>query len=365
MSTPARTASKGFPLHHLRAYGLPLVALLLYALHHAGAGGAVVVGCIGSLFACVMAAVHHAETIAARVGDPFGSLVLTLAITVIEVSLIVSLMLTRGADSATLARDTVFAAIMIILTGMVGLTLLIGGLRFREQVFPTKGVMPLLTVLVTISVLTLILPNYTEAVPGPYLSPAQLVFVALVTLVLYGIFLFVQNFRHRADFSTEAEAEGQHVPPARKTFWHAAALLPLNLVAVVLLAEGLAPDLDRLIDGLGAPHALSGIIIACVILLPEGVSAVKAASRNHIQRSLNLSLGSALASICLTIPTVALVSLALHLPLALGLQSMSIVLFLLALLVLVLVLGQGRTNILQGSVLLVLFAVYLFLTLVP
>jgi len=247
----------------------------------------------------------------------------------------------------------------------VGLTLLIGGLRFREQVFPTKGVMPVLTVLVTISVLTLIMPNHTSTTPGPYLSPGQLVFVAIVTLLLYGTFLFVQNFRHRADFTPSEDREAQAEPPSRKAVWQAAVLLPANLLAVVLLAEGLAPDLDRLIDGMGAPKALSGIIIACVILLPEGISAVKAAARNEVQRSLNLSLGSALPSICLTIPTVALLSLGLHLPLTLGLDSMAIVLFLLALLVVVLVLGQGRTNILQGTVLVLLFAVYLFLTLFP
>jgi Ca2+:H+ antiporter len=323
------------------------------------------VACIAFLFITVLGAVHHAEVIAERVGEPFGALVLALAVTVIEVSIIVSLMLTSGADTATLARDTVFAAVMIILTGMVGLTLLIGALRFKEQQFPTTGVMPVLTVLVTISVLTLILPDFTTSVPGPYLSDAQLLFVAVVTLVLYGTFLFVQNFRHRADFVPAGELEATHEKPSRKATWMAAALLPANLLAVVLLAEGLAPDLDRLIDTLGAPPALSGILIACVILLPEGISAVKAAKEDRMQRSLNLSLGSALASICLTVPTVAFVSYGLGLPLALGISAVSIVLFVLALLVVVLVLGQGRTNILQGTLLLVLFAVYLFITLFP
>lgn len=365
MSTQASPAHAGITRQDLRAYATPALALALFALHHASGSFLALAGCIALLFGCVLAAVHHAEVIAARVGEPFGALVLTLAITIIEVSIIISLMITSGSDSATLARDTVFAAIMIILTGMVGFTLLIGGLRFKEQTFPTKGVMPLLTVLVTISSLTLILPNYTEATPGPYLSTEQLVFVAIVTIVLYGIFLFVQNFRHRADFASPMEEEDHRMPPTRKAFMQAAVLLPANLLAVVLLAEGLAPDLDRLIETFGAPHALSGIIIAGVTLLPEGISAARAAKQNQIQRSLNLSLGSAVASICLTIPTVALVSLALDLPLALGLQTMSIVLFLLALLVVVLVLGQGRTNILQGSILLLIFTVYLFLTIFP
>lgn len=354
-----------FAWHEVRAMATPLLGIGLFALHHVEQAPVVVLACIALLLVTVLAAVHHAEVIAARVGEPFGTLVLALAVTIIEVSIIVSLMLAGGGDTSTLARDTVFAVIMIILTGMVGLTLLIGALRYHEQSFPTTGVLPLLTVLVVISVLTLILPNFTTSVSGPYLSGQQLLFVAVVTLVLYGTFLFVQTYRHRADFVAPDEKAMVQERPTRRVTWLAGVLLPANLLAVVLLAKGLAPDLDRLIHAVGAPPALSGILIACVILLPEGISAVKAARADRMQQSLNLSLGSALASICLTIPAVSLLSLWLDLPLALGLVPVSIVLFLLALMVVVLVLGKGRTNILQGTVLLVLFAVYLFITLFP
>ncbi len=342
----------------------PTLAWLAFALHHTLHALWDLPFAVAALLVMVLGAVHHAEVLAARVGEPFGALLLALSVTVIEVSIIVSLMLTIGEGASVLARNTVFAAIMIILTGMTGITLFIGGLKFREQEFSTQGVIAQLTVLVAISVLTLVLPDFTNGVPGPYYSDRELVFVALITLALYGSLLFVQNFRHKDHF-VEGQVSETVVKPSRRSTTLSTVLLPVHLGAVVLLAESMAPELDAFIDAIHAPVALSGIIIACVVLLPEGISAVRAAGANQLQRSLNLSLGSALASVSLTIPVVVFVALSTGMPLAMGIDAPSMVIFLLSLFVLILSLIKGRTNILQGLVLILLFAVYLFVTLFP
>ncbi len=342
----------------------PALAWLVFALHHTLHALWDLPLAVAALVVMVLGAVHHAEVLAARVGEPFGALLLALSVTVIEVSIIISLMLTIGEGAEVLARNTVFASIMIILTGMTGVTLFIGGLKFREQEFSTQGVTAQLTVLVAISVLTLVLPDFTNGVPGPYYSDRELVFVAVITLALYGSLLFVQNFRHRDHFIGDNMAEPLIKPSGRATAL-SAVLLPVHLGAVVLLAESMAPELDAFIDAIHAPVALSGIIIACVVLLPEGISAVRAARANQLQRSLNLSLGSALASVSLTIPVVVFVALSTGMPLAMGIDAPSMVIFLLSLFVLMLSLIKGRTNILQGLVLMLLFAVYLFITLFP
>jgi Ca2+:H+ antiporter len=321
-----------------------------------------------SLIAAVMAAVHHAEVIAHRVGEPFGTLLLAIAVTIIEVSLIVSLMLSGGTDTATLARDTVFAAVMIILTGMIGLCLLVGGVRYHEQVFGRYGVSSALVTLTAITVLTLILPNFTTSVPGPFYNTSQLIFVSIISLVLYGTFVLVQAVRHRdyflppnADINKEIHAE----PPTRKAALLSTLLLLLCLGVVVLLAKTLSPTIERGVVNAGAPKSLVGIIVALVILLPEGMAALKAARKNRLQTSLNLALGSALASIGLTIPAVAMVSVITGFPVTLGIDTKSQVLLILALFTIILSFGTGRTTILQGIVLLVIFAVYLFTTIVP
>ncbi len=320
------------------------------------------------LIGAVLSAVHHAEVVAHRVGEPFGTLVLAVAITVIEVALIVSLMLAGGPETTALARDTVFAAVMIILNGIVGLCLLMGGVRFREQAFGLHGVSASLATLAAIVVLTLILPNYTVSDPGPIYIPSQLAFIALVSLVLYGTFVFVQAVRHR-DYFLPAEAldnEEVHAPaPTARAASLSALLLLACLGAVVLLAKVLAPAIENGVAAVGAPKALVGVIIAGVVLLPEGLAALRAARVDRLQTSLNLALGSALASIGLTIPAVAVVSLATGLTLTLGIDTKSSVLLLLSLFVTSLSLGTGRTTVLQGTVLLVIFAVYLFTTIVP
>jgi Ca2+:H+ antiporter len=360
----------------------PIAAPVLAWLLLAGAGPGVrllggiylVLMAIG-LFAGVLAAVFHAEVIAHKVGEPYGTLVLAVAVTAIEVALIVSLMISGGEATTGLARDTVFAAVMIILNGMVGICLLAGAARHHEQSFGQRGVSAALATLAAIAVLTMVLPNYTTTTPGPFYSASQLAFIAIVSLVLYGTFVLVQTVRHRGYFLPEAATGGaagneddedlHAAPPPAKLAWISAALLMACLGSVVLLAKSLAPTLEAAVVGIGAPEALVGIIIAAVVLLPEGIAAFQAARANRLQTSLNLALGSALASIGLTIPAVAIVSLATGWHLSLGLDVKSSVLLMLSLIVATLSLGTGRTTVMQGTVHLVIFAVYLFTTIVP
>lgn len=346
----------------------PIVAWLFFFGKSLSDGMAFTILLALALIASVLAAVHHAEVIAHRVGEPYGTLILAIAITIIEVSLIVALMLTGGAGTSEIARDTVFAAIMIILTGIIGLCLLFGGVRFKEQIIGIAGVNAALVTLTAISVLALILPNYTTTILGPIYSASQMAFVAIVSLVLYGTFVLIQTVRHR-DYFLPAEAEGNEEvhapPPSSLTTVTSIVLLLVALGAVVLLAKTLAPTIEKGVVQLGAPKSLVGIIVAFVILLPEGLAAVRAAKKNRLQTSLNLALGSALASIGLTIPAVAAVSIITGLPITIGIDAKSTVLLVLSLLTIMLSFGTGRTTILQGVVLLMIFAVYLFTTVVP
>lgn len=346
-----------------------LVPILAWGAMLLTAKGAMAVPIAVALAGAVLAAVHHAEVVAHRVGEPFGTLVLAVAVTVIEAGLVLSMMMAGGEAAASLARDTLFAAVMIILNFLVGICLLAGGARHREQVFRQSGVSAALTVLATMIVLTLVLPNYTTTVPGPYYSSSQLGFVAIVSLLLYLTFVLVQTVRHRDYFLPKGDAAGdedQHAaPPSNGETAFSGALLVLCLGAVVLLAKKLAPVIEETIHAAGAPEALLGVIIAGVVLLPESIAALKAARADRIQTSLNLGLGSALASIGLTIPVVAVASIALGIPMALGLGTKETVLLILSLFVSTLSLSTGRTTVLQGAVHLLLFAVYLFVTVVP
>jgi Ca2+:H+ antiporter len=321
------------------------------------------------LIAGVLAAVHHAEVVAHRVGEPFGTLVLALAVTVIEVALIVSLMLTGGEAAAALARDTIFAAFMIILNGMVGICLLVGGSRHGEQAFGHLGVNAALATLAALSVITLVLPNTTTTIAGPVYSTSQLVLIAVVSVVLYASFVLVQTVRHRDYFQPAAGApqhgDGSVDPPRALSGAISLGLLLVCLGAVVLLAKSLSPSIEAAVAAAGAPEAVVGIVIATIVLLPESLAALKAARRNRLQTSLNLALGSALASIGLTIPAVAFVAVATGWTLVLGLDLKGMVLLALSLVVATLSLGTGRTTVLQGIVHLVIFAVYLFTTIVP
>lgn len=353
----------------LPAYAMlfPLLAALAvgFSLYSFGVFGAVCASAI--LIGAVLAAVHHAEVVAHRVGEPFGTLILAVAVTVIEVSLIVSLMLSESGGASALARDTVFAAIMIILNGIVGLCLMAGGLRHGEQRFTLRGVSAMLAVLTALVVLSLVLPNYVTSVAGPIYAPVQLIFVAVVSLFLYLMFVLVQTVRHRDYFLPDQDLLPDFLPepPSRATAGMALVFLIMALVGVVLLAEGLSPAVERAVSSAGLPLAVVGIVIAALVLAPESLAAYRAAKRNRLQTSLNLALGSALASIGLTIPTVAIVSLILDLPLALGIGAKSITLLILTLFTITLSLGTGRTTILGGAVHLVIFAAYLFTTIVP
>lgn len=325
-----------------------------------------------ALLCAVLVAVHHAEVIALRVGEPFGTLVLALAVTVIEVALIVALMLSDPAATSALPRDTVFATVMIICNGVVGLCLLFGAMRHRVLAFRVEGTSPALSVLATLATLTLVLPSFTSTTAGPTLSPAQLVFAAVVSLTLYLVFIFVQTVRHREYFlpletAEEAKADAAARVPAPSNLAAVASLglLLVALVAVVGLAKSIAPDIEAVVRRFDVPHATVGIAIALMVLLPETWAAVRAALRDRMQTSFNLALGSALATIGLSIPAVVATALMLGMPLELGLAPKEIALLALTLLISVMTLARGRATVMQGTVHLVLFAVFLFLTVVP
>ncbi|HMH22535.1 MAG TPA: hypothetical protein VK563_12200 [Puia sp.] len=327
-----------------------------------------------ALVGAILAAVYHAEVVAHRVGEPFGTLVLAIAVTVIEASLIISLMLS-GHDVETLARDTVLAAIMIILTAIIGLSLLFGSFKHREQTFELQGVNAAMAAIIAIAGITMILPNYTTSIPGPQYTSRQLGFVAIVTLIIYGTFVFVQTIKHRDYFlppvPTSPSADDpagtlEHAePPSGRTALTSLLMLLVSLVVVVVLAESLAPGIEHWIEEKGAPKSLVGIMISAVVLMPEGISAVKAARKNRLQTSLNLALGSALASMGLTIPVVAFAAMIYGWKLELGMDPKAMVLLLLSYFIVSLSLRTGRTNILQGVILLLFFGIYLFVTLFP
>jgi Ca2+:H+ antiporter len=359
--------------HPLWSVLVPLAAGLLVALklaHVVPADSAPVLIAAAVLLAgAIFSAVHHAEVLALRVGEPFGSILLAVAVTVIEVALIVSIMLSDSPGTATVARDTVFATVMIVLNGVVGLCIVLGAARHREQSFQIQGAASTLAVLGTLSVLALIMPNFTVTTRGGNYAPVQLIVVGAVLLILYVVFVFVQTVRHRAYFldvaaSPDAVLHAGDVPSARMTA-ASVVLLAISLVAVVLLAKTLSPPLEAAVLAAGLPHAVVGVVIAAVVLMPEGMASLKAALANRLQSSINLALGSAVASIGLTIPVVAATAVGTGLVLTLGLTPEDMVMLLLTLFVSTLTLGTGRTTVLQGAVHLVLFAVFLLLAVVP
>jgi Ca2+:H+ antiporter len=318
------------------------------------------------LFGTVFAAVHHAEVIAVRIGEPYGTLLLTLAVTVIEVALIATIMLGDKAVP-TLARDTVFAVVMIVCNGLVGICILAGGLRYREQDVQVTGSSLYLSVLFVLATITLIMPNYTLTTPGPIYSTLQLGFVSVVTVLLYGVFLYTQTMLHRGYFIGKASSEPDETElgVSDGMLGLSVVLLLVSLLAVVLLAKKFSLVVDVATALIGAPPAFAGVLVALLILLPESVAAVVAARRNDLQKSINLALGSSLATIGLTIPAVAVAAYALDKQLVLGLNGQEIVLLVLTFVLSMLTFGTGRTNILFGLVHLVVFAVFVFLVFVP
>ena len=348
---------------------LPLIAcLLLTAGMLVTVGPLLALACAAGLIGAVIAAVHHAEVVAHRLGEPFGTLVLTASITIIEVALIVTLMLGGGADKAALPRDTIFSAIMITCNAVVGLCLVIGGLRHHEQSFHIVGTSTALATLIALSTLTLVLPAFTTSSAGLTYTTTQLIFAAVTSLALWSAFVFIQTVRHRDYFlpvENAADADNHAPPPQLGLAWASFGLLLVALVAVVGLSKAISHNLEAALDSAGAPKPVLGIVIALLVLLPETWAAIRAAYANRLQTSLNLSLGSALSSIGLTIPAVAATSIVAGFPLVLGLEPKELVLMVLTFLVAAITLGEGRTHVLLGAVHLVIFAAFAFLALVP
>src|SRR3954453_1425557 len=355
------------------AWIFPALAVLLFAAapalgvtftpSPAGLGFAAVLLVI--LFGTVFAAVHHAEVIAERVGEPYGTLGLTLAVTILEVALIATIMLGEK-EVPTLARDTVFAVVMIVCNGLVGICILGGGLRYREQEFQVAGANVYLSVLIVFATITLILPNTTATTPGPIYSQAQLGFVSVVTIILYAGFLYTQTIRHRDYFVTEGGGSaGDAGHASTRTLMLSVALLLASLLGVVLLAKKFSLVVDAGAAAIGAPPAFAGIVVALLILLPESLAAIDAARKNELQKSINLALGSSLATIGLTIPAVAAAAWTLDKTLVLGLEQRETVLLVMTLLLSMLTFGTGRPNILFGLVHVLVFAVFVFMVFVP
>ena len=348
-----------------------IVPALSIALLVAGAAVGVptwlAVLCVAGLVGAVAGAVHHAEVVAHRTGEPFGTLVLALAVTVIEASLILSMMLAGGGAVAALPRDTIYAAVMIICNGVIGACVLVGGLAHGEQSFRIEGANAGLAALIAMAALSLVLPSFTTSTPGATYSESQLLFAAATSAALWAVYVFIQTVRHRDYFlpGDTSNAEEHAAPPTNRQALLSFVLLLVSLVAVVGLAKILSPSIESALARAGAPSAVLGILIAMLVLMPEGFAAVRAARANRLQTSMNLAIGSALASIGLTIPVVALAAIVLDMQLLLGLGSKDLVMLVITFLVSIITLASGRTHIMQGAVHLVLFATFVFLAFGP
>jgi Ca2+:H+ antiporter len=354
---------------HLWTWLIPAAALALLILALAlGVGPLLAVVCGVALAGSVLVAVHHAEVVAHRVGEPLGTLVLALAVTAIETALLLSMMIAGGQEMAVLPRDAIYATVMIICNGVVGTCVLLGGLAHHEQTFRVEGAGAGLAALIVMAALTLVLPVFTTTTPAGTYSTSQLAFVAVASAVLWAIFIFVQTVRHRDYFipPTGAAAPDVHAePPTSREAWASAGFLLISLVTVVGLAKVLSPTIEHVVDAAQAPRTVVGIVIAAMVLLPETWAAERAAWANRLQSSMNLAIGSALASIGLTVPIVVLASLVFGLPLVLGLEPKDLAMLAVTFLTSAVTLGTGRTYMMQGAVHLVLFAAFLFLAFVP
>ena len=314
------------------------------------------------------AVVRHADCLAIRLGEPYGTLILTLSVISIEIMMIAAVMIT-GVDKPGLARDTMYSVLMIVLNGMIGVSLLLGALRYREQQYNLQGANAFLAVIVPLAIVGLILPNYTQASAGPTFSRAQALSLVVMTFGIYAVFLSIQTVRHRTHFiepidpsSKNALPRAHHDPKlSPRSIPYHAVLLPCYLIPLVLLSKKLALPIDHGITVLGAPPALGGFIVAVLVLSPEGLGAIHAALGNQLQRAVNIFLGSALATISLTIPAVLVIGLVAHEPVVLGLEPEESVMLITTLMVSILTFGSGRTNVLLGAVHLLLFSTYFML----
>jgi Ca2+:H+ antiporter len=344
---------------------VPFLALGADFALHGRPGGFAGAAIFLALIAAVLAAVHHAEVVAVRIGEPFGAIVLALAVTVIELGLIVSIMLGDHSEP-TLMRDTIHATVVLVLHGVAGLCIVCGTLRHREQEFSTQGAQSYLSVLIPMITVTLILPNFTTSVPGPYYTPSQLAFVSVVCFLFWLAFTFVQTIRHREYFLPTSQAHHHNVTkPTTAVTTAALSLLLVALVAVVLLAKGVSPVIKSVVSSMHAPPALVGVIVAAIVLLPEGMTAIRAALNNQLQTSINLTLGSAVASIGLTIPAVSCVAWWTNHPLTLGVDPGGTALLTLSFIMAIITYGTGRATLLSGVVHLILLATWVFLIIVP
>ena len=347
-----------------------MVAAVLTAVTWGSKPGTIVLVVAGAFLAgAVLAAVHHAEVVAHRVGEPFGSLVLAVSVTVIEVALIVTLMVSggSGSETATLARDTVFAAVMITTNGILGISVLLGALHKGTASFNAEGTATALATVCTLAVVCLVLPSFTEGAPGPEFTSGQLAFAAVASLTLYGLFVWIQTIRHRDYFLPEETAgpDDHAPPPSDRAAFTSLGLLLVSLIAVVGLAKLESGAIEDAVAAIGAPPSAVGVVIALLVLLPETLAAVRNARRNRVQTSFNLALGSAMASIGLTIPAIAIASIWLDGPLVLGLGGIQIVLLAITAIVGALTVLPGRATIQEGGVHLVLFAAFVFFAVSP
>ncbi len=323
-----------------------------------------------ALIGGVLSAVHHAEVIAHKTGEPYGALVLAISVTIIEVSLIISMMLSGHEGSEFIARDAVFATVMIVLNGIIGLCIFIGGIHHHEMSFRNEGTNSALAVLTALATFILVMPIVTVSTPGPDFTKSQLAFAGIASFVLYIAFLLFQTITHRDYYlpkvkEQQTNSNAHADKPSNLKTATSAILLLISLVTVVGLAEILSPVIESAVNTAGAPKTIVGIAIALLVLMPEGYAAVRAARANRLQSSLNLALGSALASIGLTIPTVAAIAIFFNLPLSLGISSLNIILMYLGFFIGALTLAIGRTTLLQGVVHLIILFEYLFLSLAP
>ncbi|GHH67292.1 calcium:proton antiporter [Promicromonospora soli] len=358
---------------------VPVLALALLVATWSNHEQPVILWAIGAaLVGAVLAAVHHAEVVAHKVGEPFGSLILAVAVTVIEVGLILMLMSGGGDASSTYARDTVFAAVMITFNGIVGLSLLVGASKHHLVSFNASGTGSALATVVALATVTLVLPRFTTSAAGGAYTAFQLGFAAVASLLLYGAFVFTQTVRHRDFFLPVAsdvqgrvtglldeDSDGHADPPAAKEAWFSLALLLVALVSVVFLAKLLSPTIEHGVVSAGLPYGVVGVVIAFLVLAPESISAVRNALRDRVQTSLNLAYGSAMASIGLTIPTIAVAMIWMEGPLTLGLDPTQMVLLAVSVVVAMLSIAPGRANTLQGVVHLVLLAAFLVVSIQP
>ncbi|MCZ2102219.1 MAG: ionic transporter y4hA [Chitinophagales bacterium] len=346
---------------------IPLVAMALYLSGYLDDNIPFQIFAGILLIFSVMSAVHHSEIVAHRVGEPYGTIILALSITIIEVSIIVSLMITGGEQYASFARDTVYAAVMLILNGIVGISLFIGGNKYHTQTFSAHSVRIALVTLISIVTFTMVLPTFTHSQAGPFYTKAQIVFEAFACLVIYIAFISAQTTKHRDYFiiSEDEEKASDSNPVSLKSFIISLVFLILSLTIVVLLAKSLSHPMETVIVNYGLPKSLVGVIIAAIILLPEGIAAVNAANKDKLQTSLNLALGSAIASIGLTIPVVSIASNIWGFSLVLGLDLLSIILLAISIFTVMISLIGGRSNSVYGVVLLVNLVAYIFLTINP